>query len=467
MNNPAIKLNHEELQARYDLLCRASQSSLELQHDRLQLGKELDKLQHMITQELPELARRGSPDNFADILRALTLELEHFREFCEFPDLAQKVVVGFGGAFSAGKSTLINTILGEKRLVAEVDPTTSLPTYLLYGQQERITAINLFRKLVQLNQDEFLSLTHEEQKKYGSQITGLLRSAFVSDPKFQWHNLALLDIPGYSKPDSEGWSDRTDEQVARSQLNSTQFIVWVVSAAQGTISEDDLKFLQSLNADIPKLIVVSRADSKTPEDIQKITALIRQTVSERAINIVDVLAMSRKKKDYPIEPITAYFEQWNQAPRALYFAQNFKRQFTAYARFIEAEQRKAHLHLNRLNRILTLSDVSEIQRDAEELQQDAQMVLQQWKHVTTALHELQIRFFTQLKQIGDAVGIPLPEPDDMELLDMRGIDLLGMLREINKANDKPETDYSHLWRSLMSQDAPKNLNKLLRRVLPS
>ncbi len=114
-------------------------------------------------------------------------------------------MVGAGGAFSAGKSSLINTLLGKKRLVVEIDPTTSLPTYLLYGEQRQITALNLFRGRVILSQDEFASLTHEEKIKYGSQIAGLLRSAFVSDPDFAWKNIALLDTPGYSKPDSEQW----------------------------------------------------------------------------------------------------------------------------------------------------------------------------------------------------------------------------------------------------------------------
>src|SRR5690606_42137595 len=121
-----------------------------------------------------------------------------------------------------------------------------------------------------LSQDECSSLIHEEKIKYGSQISGLLCSVFVSDPDFNWKNIALLDTPGYSKPESEQWSERTDESVARSQLNLSNFIIWVVSAMQGTISEDDLKFLATLNVDIPKLIVISRADTKTPEDIIKI-----------------------------------------------------------------------------------------------------------------------------------------------------------------------------------------------------
>lgn len=453
-----------DIAQRYDLLCRASQSHVEQDGQRLQLAADLDVLDKIINHDLPELARSGSPDHFADILKSLNLELEHFREFCEFPDLAQKVVVGVGGAFSAGKSSLINTLLGKKRLVVEIDPTTSLPTYLLYGEQEQITALNLFRRSVILSQDEFASLTHEEKIKYGSQIAGLLRSAFVSDLDFTWKNIALLDTPGYSKPDSEQWSERTDESVARSQLNLSNFIIWVVSATQGTISEDDLRFLTTLNADIPKLIVVSRADAKTPEDVAKIVALVKQTIAERGINILDVIPVSaRKKNDYPVQPVVSFLEQWNKQEKALSFAQNFKRQFVEYARFIDAEQRVAHLKLNRLNRILTLSDLPEIESDAEELQQSAQAELQQRERLTESLRILQRKFFTKLKTVGDKVGIALPEPDELELLNLKKVDLLDLLRQLDLGQGNALKHKASLVDFSLNIEA-KNALQILRRT---
>ena len=393
-----------DIAQRYDLLCRASQSHVEQEGQRLQLAADLDVLDKIINHDLPELARSGSPDHFADILKSLNLELEHFREFCEFPDLAQKVVVGVGGAFSAGKSSLINTLLGKKRLVVEIDPTTSLPTYLLYGEQEQITALNLFRRRVILSQDEFASLTHEEKIKYGSQIAGLLRSAFVSDPDFTWKNIALLDTPGYSKPDSEQWSERTDESVARSQLNLSNFIIWVVSATQGTISEDDLKFLATLNADIPKLIVVSRADAKTLEDIAKIVALVKQTTAERGIKVLDVIPVSaRKKNDYPVQPVVDFLEKWNEQKKGLSFAQNFKRQFVGYSQFVQNKQQQAKTKLEQINKLLFLSDHTEQTQITEKLQYIEKDSNKEWSDLAKKLEELQSQFFKKMNQLADAI----------------------------------------------------------------
>ena len=403
-----------DIAQRYDLLCRASQSHVEQEGQRLQLAADLDVLDKIINHDLPELARSGSPDHFADILKSLNLELEHFREFCEFPDLAQKVVVGVGGAFSAGKSSLINTLLGKKRLVVEIDPTTSLPTYLLYGEQEQITALNLFRRRVILSQDEFASLTHEEKIKYGSQIAGLLRSAFVSDPDFTWKNIALLDTPGYSKPDSEQWSERTDESVARSQLNLSNFIIWVVSATQGTISEDDLKFLATLNADIPKLIVVSRADAKTPEDIAKIVALVKQTVAERGINVLDVIPMSaRKKNDYPVQPVVSFLGKWDTETKKLNFSYNFRKNFLEYAKFVQIKEKEVTDKLIKFNKLCSLIDDGDLIRILEQLQFSEKNNNQQWTELNKKIIDLQETFFKKIDCISEKIGMDKEQSIDL------------------------------------------------------
>ncbi|VTP65736.1 Dynamin family [Leclercia adecarboxylata] len=71
--------------------------------------------------------------------------------------------LGLAEAFSAGKSSLINALVGDRKcLVTEVDPTTSLPTYLVQGEQETpdVKAINLFNRLITLSHSQFRTLTH-------------------------------------------------------------------------------------------------------------------------------------------------------------------------------------------------------------------------------------------------------------------------------------------------------------------
>lgn len=459
------QLSEEALRDRYALLCTACESA-PLDKNR-HLEQQLRVLEAIIERDLPALALKGSPDNFTELHRALRLELMRFREFCEYPELPGKVVVGLGGSFSSGKSSLINALVKDRKcLVTEVDPTTSLPTYLIQGKSEEtgVRAINLFNRVVPLTHEQFRTLTHEEKQRYGSKVSDLLKSVVVDHPGLPWQNLALLDTPGYSKADEAG-SERTDANLARTQLNSAQFIVWLVPADKGTITEEDIAFLSSLSRDIPKLVVVSRADKHPQEDIVRIVALVRETLQKRGIAALDVLPFTnRGKGTYPLEPLLAWFAQWNSATRDLGFAGQFKRQFMAYQRFIDETCQQEQRMLSKFNRILTLSDDVDVQEDIVSLQRRSRSELANVEALKQGLTALQVDFFTQLKQIGDAVGIPLPEPDAMRLLELPSINLADMLHDLAGEQEMAIMEIDPAIWQPMAHDMPlANLTTLLRR----
>lgn len=451
-----MKLNPAELVERYALLCRSTQAGPMENPRSLLIASHLSVLNNFVRYDLRALGRQGSPDDFADICFELEQELERFQEFCTFPSLAQKFVVAFGGGFSAGKSSLINALLGKRLLVTEVDPTTSLPTYLLRGDEDAIYAQNLFGQHIQLSDEEFLSLTHDEVERYGSNVSRLLRSAIISRSDFPWQNLALIDIPGYTKHEDKRHSERTDEHIARTQLNSAQAIVWVIDARQGCITEDDIKFLATLRPEIPRLVALSRADQKPAEDIASIVAGIRATLERRNLPFVDVVAVSARKKEWSPTPILEQLGHWNSARRELRFANNFKHQFTRYTRHLEDERRQAQQHLNRLSRILALADEVVVQQDAQELKLQAEGLVQLCERLHGELVSLRHRFFDELKEVGDHVGIPLPEPSELDLLPEQGFDLLQALRRQREAEGStPPEDPASLRELAQPGDTPK------------
>ncbi|MBU5618068.1 dynamin family protein [Psychrobacter sp. TAE2020] len=453
-----------DYKARYEFMCRASAKDNDAETISASLNQDLHEVANYIRVDLAQLARRGCPDSFADILRNMDMELIRFRQFCEFSSLAQKVVVGVGGKFSAGKSSLINTLLGKKQLITEIDPTTSLPTYLLQGDSDSITALNLFNKRVSLSHDEFQSLTHDEKDKYGSQIGSLLSSAFVSDVEFPWQNLAILDTPGYTKPEDNAHSERTDENIARSQLNAAQFVIWLVSAEDGTIKEDDLQFLATLNNNIPKLILVNKSDKKAPEDIEQIVSLIKKTLANRNLPVLDVIPVSRKKRSYPIEPVTDWFDKWNKTTREVAFAKNFKRQFHLYEQYLENETRQSHRQLDRLNRILALSDDESISEDATNLQVEVRAHLRFLEAIEADLKQIQQLFFAKLKSVGEYVGIDIPELNMLDEIDLGQINLYEILCELREQQGKKSASYSSLFSAFTLPSEVRNLDLLLRRI---
>ena len=450
-----------DLGKRYQLLAQASCTKAnDSEHVKL-----VSELKSLIERNLVQLALDGCPPNFPEILKKFQLELGRFEEFCIFPYLAQKNVIGVGGAFSAGKSSFLNTLLGSKKLVVQVDPTTSVPTYLMSGDEDKMTALNVFNRDINLREEDFLSFTHEEYEQFGSKVSGLLKSVVIQDISFKWNNLALLDTPGYSNTEAQFNSERTDAKVAFSQLNTAHFMIWVVSATNGTISDEDLSFLSELNPSIPKLIILSRADLKPKEDLASIKKLILELTQKRGIEVLDVIFSSaRKRKEYPLDQVENLLGEWNEVKRTVLFAQHFKKLFLQYDRYLDEQLRLAQMQINRINRIETLSDLPEILTDIDAFKL---IVQEQFKQVLSSKETVSIiqkQFFDQLNCIGKKVGIPLPEPDEIELIEVRHVNLVPILKEILVELDIYLTQQQSKWEQLSIDMPIPSIKKLLRQT---
>ncbi|WP_217511142.1 dynamin family protein [Vibrio metschnikovii] len=454
-----MNLTYEELQERYELVCRAGQPTSAMD---VKLQQELQKLESLINHDLITLSRQGCPDNITDILRSFDHELTRFRQFCEFPQLATKSIIGIGGGFSTGKSSFINKLIGKKCLAVEVDPTTSLPAYVMKSEQEQVKAINLYNCAIDLTAEQLSTLTHEEKEIYGSQVGLALKAAFLLLTDFQWENLAILDTPGYSKPEDSEWNTRTDEKLARDQLNTADYILWAVQADSGTISEQDIKFLNTIDKNIPKLVILTRADKKPKEDIDQIVSLIKSTLKNRGIAIINVVPFSRKSKaGFPLDKVIKQFDLWDQHKNPIMFAQHFKRLFIEYQNFIEAEKRNTYLRMDKIKKILVMSEESQIVEAANVLLIKVTQELEELAALSIAHDQLNNAFFKQLKKIGDLAGVPLPEPSSIELMDLKSIDLLTMLKKRMVENEIEPPILNH-FSSIKAQCTSENKNKLLR-----
>jgi len=431
------ELDPATLQQRYGLLCRALQATSAADDPQPVLDT-VSRLDDLIHRELLELARLGSPDDFADIYLGFTRELARFREFCADPRLAEKSIVAFGGPFSAGKSSLINALIGKKLLVVEVDPTTALPAYVLAGEADAVHALNLHRLRVPLAEDELASLTHDETHRYGSQVARALSAAFITRRDFPWAKLAFIDTPGYTGRATAG--DRTDADLAAAQLAGAHAIVWIVSIKQGNITEEDLTFLARIDPEIPRIVVASHADQVSEEDRAAVVKRMADTLAARNLSVEGVFPVSaRPRQAELLAPLRAQLDAWNQTPRQQRFAHRFKALFTRYQRGLERDTRDAHWQLHRINRIATLAD-GELASDAAELKTVIDERLAALKTVESRLQELRGRFFGELKRAGDAVGIPLPEPHEVELLEPGRSNLLEQLVALREKEGRDELD---------------------------
>ncbi|WP_168390294.1 dynamin family protein [Acinetobacter indicus] len=255
-------------------------------------------------------------------------EMENFYKFCMLPEIADKVIVGVGGAFSAGKSSFLNGILGRKVLSVAIDPTTSIPTYLIHGEQQKIAAVLKNSQQLDLSLEQFKNLTHHAEQEL-HELAVNIDLILLTQPEQRWPNLAFLDTPGYSNHEDIE-QGLCDAHIAKVQLNDVQCLIWLVSADQGVISQSDIDFLKTIRSDIPKLIVMSRADKKSPEGLTEIKKLTQYTLAQHQIEAIDVLVLSaRQPEKFDRKLLDGYLTQWSSKSQESRIIENFNQYFDA------------------------------------------------------------------------------------------------------------------------------------------
>ena len=247
-------IEESTMKSQFDLLKKLVK--LEPETDSLMArAREIEKI---IRDDLPKELEKEAPPNLPALCFDLQEVYEQFEDFLVFRDLIGKRIVALGGGFSTGKSSFLNGILGEgmaKRvhlLPVETEPTTAVPTYLLHAPDEvKVTAINMFDSRISgLTAADVGTIGHNfETDNPGVKLGQLIQRIFIATPLQSYDHIAFLDTPGYSKPDTEYYSARTDEKIAREQLNHSDFILWFLAGS--SIRQSDIEFLKRLDASIP------------------------------------------------------------------------------------------------------------------------------------------------------------------------------------------------------------------------
>ena len=362
---------------------------------------------------------------------------------------------------------------------ADIDPSTSVPTYIVKGEKHDVTGINVFDSKVQMQPRDIKKIAHgfgEVEDNNDEKITDsvtlghVLDNIFFSTPLHKYDRIAFLDTPGYSKPDSEKYSAKTDEQIARRQLNSSNFILWFVQADAGTITEEDIKFIKTLREGISMLIVVNKADKKNLSDLKNIIEKIKSTLDIKGVRYVDVLAFTSKPGQIEDDDLKAFIEKdagkireqietWNQQVYESNFARNFKKIFVRCKEFYEDEIDEESRMLTRLNTSITKLEGEDIEADILDplklMVKEAKKNVNELKEISKKLKELQDEFFTEIKFIADIVGIAMPEPSEIDLLQDKVQNPLQLIEEYKRKNGiKTDSSVVDLFQEMFADVEP-------------
>lgn len=205
-----------------------------------------------------------------------------------------KIVIPFIGAFSSGKSSLLNSLLDMDLLTTAITPETARATELSYGETATFTAHFFDGATQKLTQEAFQSLSSSTAENVPDWFE-------VKNPNLTaWPDLTLVDLPGWSSGDSahEQLLDKYLRHLGKTHLiTNTRFVV-VVSVDEGTLQESLLEHLKTLDLnDAGYWLVLNKTDKRSEDDLAAVKQHIKQQITQAlgAPPLATLLTSARKK----------------------------------------------------------------------------------------------------------------------------------------------------------------------------
>lgn len=234
--------------------------------------------QGMLQRQLPAVrdihARHGLDQNRIDELSPL---IEHF-----------EIRIPLIGAFSCGKSSLLNALLGESLLATAVTPETAAPAELRFGPERRFDGCLPDGRRLALNEADL------RENRLAPLLPGGWVEAQLPSPALEARRqLVLVDLPGWDS------GVAAHERVIDDYAGRSLAYGVVVGVEEGALRDSLRRALLELAiAQMPVVLIVSKADKRPPEDVQAVVERLRADITAlMGREPLAVAITSARKKD--------------------------------------------------------------------------------------------------------------------------------------------------------------------------
>lgn len=371
------------------------------------IEKKFNHLEKLLEEDYLELVNKSSYPEEAKTYRKLVRAQKKIEEMIKFSFLANKHIVAVGGGFSSGKSKFINSLVGKETLPTDTKPTTSIPTFLAKGKEDRIYPYNIFGNKTEIDQEALQAITHAFHEKYKLSFTRILKSVNLQFEGMPYENIIFLDTPGYTKSDYQKQADNTDKAVAKKHLQVADYLIWVVDINQGTIPKEDLDFINDLKLDKDILIILNKADTKIKKEIQDIIKVTKANLKRAGINTVGVTAYSSlEKKIYFKDELNSFLNKIEKDKKKADMLNTYNNAFDNYINYHEKTIENERNKLSNFNKFYLLSSESEDNMlFIDDLITESKKKIKREKNILKNIKELKKDYIDQVKNILEDMDI--------------------------------------------------------------
>ena len=204
--------------------------------------------------------------------------LQYISEIKDIQRDAVSLNVAFVGEYSAGKSSVINSLLQEDLIPTDDRPMTLTVSRFKYSASDtHIDAVLKNGSVVPIDIEIYEKLKHTNKEhlpeilKKSLGIDGVDKIKYIDFyyPSPILSNLTIIDTPGFSTSDKKGDDEKTIEAIKE----LADVVIWVVDAKSGTINESSIKHIENIRDiknNIKIFVIVNKADSISRSNLNKV-----------------------------------------------------------------------------------------------------------------------------------------------------------------------------------------------------
>lgn len=204
-----------------------------------------------------------------------------------------KVATPLIGGFSSGKSSLINALIDENILKTSIEPETSIPTEIYYGDNKIIE--------IKIN-DETNEILIEDLKDNNFNIaeTKLIKVEKNNEFLKEIKDVKLVDMPGFDSG-IEAHNKAIDNYLTNS-------LAYIITFEVGeNIKQSIIDFLLELNLhNMPILIVITKCDKATENDINETVNFMKENIPKYLKNNNMNIICTNSKRNKNIDEFKAF-----------------------------------------------------------------------------------------------------------------------------------------------------------------